>query len=284
MMLIMNLKSVMRKLLPPIVLDVYRQSRSAYRTGLMWTGTVYSHYRDVPSEGKAFESNEWINSRAELTKTFHERLASEPIPVSTGFRYSSLALLGSVILQNQKRLRILDFGGAMGFAYPIVLKSLGDPSAIEYIVVDNQASCKKGTTIFEGDHRIRFLSSLDKNIGKIDIIFVSGVLQYIEEYGGVLQHLTTFKPTYFLFTCLSAGGIQTFASGQRNLKGSVFPSWFLNAKDLIRQMAECGYEVMFRVSNELEDQIDMSNFRDEFRLSHMSNFLFCKKRSRMMES
>lgn len=273
----MDFKKLVRAVAPPFLLDVYRHLKSPHVGGYLWDG-VYEHYRDIPTMGDGYNGDVWINSRTASTKSLIDTLNGKgTIPVTMGFRYSSLAFLTAVVLQRKTTVRVLDFGGAMGIAYPQLKKSLAMSDSIEYFVVDNQRSCERGTGLFEKDSHIHFHTELNDSIPDVDIVFMSGVLQYIQAYQEVIQILAKHHPTYFLYTFLSAGDVPTFASAQRNLKGSVFPAWFFNIDELEAIMAEVGYGLIFKASMDTEDKLDMSNFPRSYRLNHMANLLFSKQ-------
>jgi hypothetical protein len=82
----------------------------------------------------------------------------------------------------------------------------------------------KGRKLVSADPRISFHESLDESVGNIDIVFLSGVLQYIRDYKGTLKVLAGLRPSFILMTYISAGNIPTFASSQVNLRGSVLPA------------------------------------------------------------
>lgn len=55
----MNIKRLVKRIAPPILVDMYR----GY-LGYIWKG-VYQHYRDVPVAGKGFDGDVWVTeSRA----------------------------------------------------------------------------------------------------------------------------------------------------------------------------------------------------------------------------
>jgi len=272
----MDFKKLVRAVAPPFLVDVYRHLKSPHIGGYLWDG-VYAHYRDVPTVGDGYNGDVWINSRTASTKSLIDALEGKgTIPVTMGFRYSSLAFLTALVLESKSTVRVLDFGGAMGFAYPQLIKSLVSDS-VEYFVVDNERSCERGSSLFKKDPRIHFHAHLDDSIPDVDIVFMSGVLQYIQDYQGIIQILAKYHPTYFLYTFLSVGDIPTYASAQRNLKGSVFPAWFFNIDELCAIMTEVGYGKKFKASVEIEDKLDMSNFPSGYRLNHMANLLFSRQ-------
>jgi putative methyltransferase (TIGR04325 family) len=197
----------------------------------------------------------------------------------SGFRYGSLVLLTSLLGATKDPLRILDFGGALGIAYAQILRSACLPPHFEFHVVDNRESCMKGRKLVSADPRISFHESLDESVGNIDIVFLSGVLQYIRDYKGTLKVLAGLRPSFILMTYISAGNIPTFASSQVNLMGSVLPAWFFSVQEITDLMNVLVYRVLLKLSVDPEDRIDTSNLPPGRRLTHMADLLFSPKTS-----
>ncbi|HET9956226.1 MAG TPA: hypothetical protein VFQ61_17080, partial [Polyangiaceae bacterium] len=132
--------------------------------------------------------------------------------------------------------------------------------------------------IFADDQRIEFHEDVSA-VPTADIVFMSGVLQYIEDYPGVLRDLTErFHPRLFVLTLLPTGSFPTFASAQVNLEGSTMPAWFFNEAALLDQFGALGYELVLRGAATLE--FDMSDFDPAHRLDGMSNWILRAKSAR----
>ena len=112
-------------------------------------------------------------------------------------------------------------------------------------------ACEEGSRIFADDERLQFVLSLTEIPHDIDIVFMSGVLQYIEDYATALKSVLTKKPRYLLITLLSAGDIPTFACAQTNMEGSILPHWFFNIHEIIKLMKVNQYQLIFKGSAEL---------------------------------
>lgn len=275
----MNWKHLIKQLTPPIVLHAYRSLGNPYRRGYLWSGT-YPSMDDITAKGAGYHGSVWLDSRLDQAKTVISAPAlPDAVPLVSGFRYGSLVLLTALFGATKEYLRILDFGGALGIAYAQILRSAYLPPHFEFHVVDNRESCINGRKLFSADPRISFHESLDESVGKIDIVFLSGVLQYIRDYKGTLKVLAGLRPSFILMTYTSAGNIQTFASAQVNLRGSVIPAWFFSVQEITDLMNVLGYRVLLKLSVDPEDRIDTSNLASERRLTHMAALLFSPKTS-----
>jgi putative methyltransferase (TIGR04325 family) len=246
------------------------------RRPYIWEG-VYNDYRDVPANGAGFGSEEWISNTRERTRRALELFGSPPsgIPYDIPSYHSLFSLTVALLTQYQERVRVLDFGGGMGLALANLLRSLGETGPkpqVEYLVIDNERSCQDGILLFDQVRFVQFSATLPQDPGPIDIILLSSVLQFVEDYKNILKELATFKPRYWLFTFLPAGDIPTFASGQKNVRGSTIPVWFFNLGEIIDIMMSLGYRLIFKAP--LEREFDMSNFPPTHRLPQQCNLLF----------
>lgn len=249
---------------------------SRTRRPFIWEG-IYKQYRDVPSKGAAFDSEEWISSTRQSTAKSLESLncQSNGIPYDIPSYHSLFSLTVALLRLRRERLRVLDFGGGMGLACANLLRSLGEGPPrppIDYLVIDNDRSCREGADLFNQMRFVQFSSTLPRNLDNVDIILLSGVLQFIEDYKSILKRLADFNAPYWLFTFVPTGDIPTFASGQKNVPGSTIPVWFFNIGELLEIMRALGYQMIFKAA--LERKFDMDNFPPTHRLPQQCNLLF----------
>ena len=163
----------------------------------------------------------------------------------------------------------------MGLAFANLLRSIGEgppKPPIDYLVIDNDRSCRDGAQLFNQMPFVRFSPTLPRNVGDVDIILLGSVLQFVEDYKSVLKRLAAFNAPYWLFTFVPTGDIPTFASGQKNVPGSTIPVWFFNLGELLEIMRSLGYQVIFKAP--LERKFDMGNFPPTHRLPQQCNLLF----------
>jgi putative methyltransferase (TIGR04325 family) len=152
----------------------------------------------------------------------------------------------------------------------------------EYYVVDNLRSCEEGRRIFAGESGINFLTDV-ADVSAADVVFMSGVLQYLANYSDVLRDLIRrFDPKLLILTLVPTGSFETFASAQVNLRGSSMPAWFFNRRELEDLVSRLGYRLVFRNAAELE--FDMSEFPPSHRLDTMSNLVFARGTASMPSS
>ena len=259
-----------------MIIDRVIRYASPARRPFIWEG-IYKQYRDVPSKGAAFDSEEWISSTRQSTASALESLNCQPggIPYDIPSYHSLFSLTVALLRPHRERLRVLDFGGGMGLACANLLRSLGEgppKPPIDYLVIDNDRSCREGAGLFNEIDSVQFSSTLPWDLGDVDIILLSGVLQFVEDYKSILKRLAELNAPYWLFTFVPAGDIPTFASGQKNVPGSTIPVWFFNLGELLEIMRALGYQMIFKAR--LDRKFDMDNFPPTHRLPQQCNLLF----------
>jgi putative methyltransferase (TIGR04325 family) len=274
----MNLRQLLRRLTPPLLTDLYRHHRYGAHVGPIWDG-VYQHYRDVPTSGPGYSGGPWLESTRVYTEwAIAEAKRQRMIPVGVTGYHSLMALLVAMLDQARRPVRVLDFGGGMGVGYAQLLSSLNDAIDIEYHVLDNPESCAIGTDLFRHDARIRFHHTLPEQLGRLDVLYMSGVIQFVEEYRGLIDRLINYHPAYVLYAYVPGGEIPTFATRQLNVRGSVIASWFIDSRELIDLMDRNQYSLLFKAASERE--YDMSNFPIGYRLDRMGHLLFARRSDR----
>lgn len=273
-------RQLIKQIVPPILARLYASSaikvKGVRRRDYNWEG-IYERYADVPVRGSGHNSDDWVNATLEYTmNVIQASQIHSTIPKEVAGDNAFLPMLASIVCQKRGAVKVLDFGGGMGIAYIHLMHSaLGSPR-VEYHIVEAENICRAGPLLFSGDRKVQFHKSLP-DVSDVDIVYMSSVLQYIEDYTDLLRSLCAYQSRYFLFSKLSAGDIPTYASAQMNLPGSVIPYWFININELINIMAQGGYSLIFRASS--ERQYNQDNFPVKYRMGTTCNLLFTRSDS-----
>ena len=140
----------------------------------------------------------------------------------------------------------------------------GGRADAEFHIVESPALVDAGARLFEADRRVNFHDRLPASLPPLDLLHISTALQYVDDYPALLTSLIAYRPRYVLMVDLPAGDIPTFATGQVNVRGSVIPSWFFNAPEIIALVESAGYRVTFKALS--EQRFDLGNFPVSHRL------------------
>jgi len=268
-----SIKQFMMQLITPLFLDTYRKVTGKPRT---WIG-IFPHYRDIKMEGDCFENNWYCDAmRRQAEEAISISKEFGTIPAGFGPEHRLLSLLVSTI-SREKTAKILDFGGGVGIAYIHLLNSMTDNRNVDYHIVEGKRLSIIGRDLFKDDHRVHFYTALPSNLKDVDIIYMSGVLQFIEDYSSLLKSLPGYKAKYILLTLLPSGDIPTFASAQVNMPGIRLSAWFINVQEIINIMSACGYSLIFKAP--FEYRTKQNNFPIEYRLKCHCSLLFALDQS-----
>jgi putative methyltransferase (TIGR04325 family) len=260
-----------RKLLHSPVVKVV--ARWANKEPFIWDG-VYENFAEVPTVGEGFASEAWLTDMERYTQTAFNAVRDNEvgIPENVPQYHALLSLLIASLPLTDRPVRVLDFGGGMGIGAANVRRCISEKIPLEYLIVDNQQSCERGRRLLRDLPWVTFMPKLTQDVGPVDIVVLSSVLQFVEDYEKLLNELSAFKPSFWFFAFLPAGEIPTFASAQLNVPGSVLPVWFFNVNELVAKIEALGYSLNFKSA--LDRVFDMSNFPLTNQLPQQCNLLF----------
>lgn len=250
-------------------------------TGPIWEG-VYESFQEVPSMGPGFNGRTWVENSLSKIRTLHQAAnEKKTIPAVTKYSNSLLPLVTCMVHDESRSASVLDFGGALGFTYYQVLKSLPNPSGFKYHIIEAEEICKVGRDFFKDDASIFFHSEFPKDMGIIDILHIGSSLHYVEKWAETLRRLCGYMPRYVLFTDLAAGDIPTYASAQ-NYYDSKIPVWFFNIDELMAVLIQKGYQLIFKASYNasilgIEQDCPQENFEERYRLGASCILLFAQQ-------
>ena len=248
----------------------------------LWEG-VYDSFQDVPVAGPGFSGSDWIENSSEKLSSFKALTRdANTVPSVVGYTDSLLPVIAGIVQGKKKKLRILDFGGGLGFSFYQVREALATTENFELHVVDIEEVCIAGENLFHDEPQIEFHSSLaDIQDQSFDIVHIGSSLQYIEQWQDQLSVLCQFKPDYILMANIPAGDIRTFATAQ-NYYGSKIACWFFNVEDLSSTMLQNSYGLVFKSSYftkvyGVEQPYPLENFKEEYRVEYPCMLLFQKE-------
>ena len=268
----MTWKYFLRRIVPPLLVDLHARVRHPAPSRYIWEG-VYEHYRDVPKAGEGFSGAEWVASiQAALEHQVARQGATPTFPLGASGENRTLSLVGSVVCGETGKVTVLDFGGGAGGTFLPFISGMAGCDAVDYHVVDLPAVCAIGRRFWKDEPRLHFHDELPSGLPAVDIVHIDSALQYVEDYRGLLLRLCEYRPRFFLFVRLSAGDIPTYATAQRNVRGSTLPYWFINVGELIDLMAAAGYVLRFK--EQLDREYNQDNFPARYRLGRTCNLLF----------
>jgi putative methyltransferase (TIGR04325 family) len=226
----------------------------------------------------------WLKKSLEKVSEFRELAkAKQTIPLVTSFHEGLLPFIVAMIHSEKGKVKLLEFGGGIGFSYYQVMGGLPEHKEVEFHVVELDEVCQSGSDFFHGEPGIAFHNSLaDCVTDYFDIVHVGSSLQYIEDWKGILKTLCCLQPDYLMLTNIPAGDIPTYATAQ-NYYDTTIASWFFNAQESIDSVIMYDFDLSFKSTYitkimGVEQPYPQDNFPERYRVGYPCSMLFKRKR------
>lgn len=176
-----RLRQIIKKITPPIFLDIFRRRISKYG----FFGNFLT-WKDAVNASTGYNTNEIIKKikhsllKVKSGKAIYERDSV----LFDKIHYSWPLLTGLLWIASQKgnRLNLIDFGGSLGSSYFQNRKFLMHLKELKWNIVEQKKMAECGRKYFENEY-LKFYFSLDDCINEQnpDAIVLSSVIQYIEK-------------------------------------------------------------------------------------------------------
>ncbi len=246
--------------------------------GPIWEG-VYANFAEVPVTGPGFAGDIWITRGQE--KLAAQREAAQRQAGQPGHAEGLLPVVAALTLARKGSVRILDFGGGLGFAYYPLLGTLPDSAPVRLQIVEGEAVCRAGRESFASVPQVSFHEGLGPELAGPDIAHFGSSLHYIEDWQGLLAAICALGPETLLLTDLTAGDIPTYASAQEYY-GSKLPVWFFNLSEVTEVLCGLGYALRLRCAHLAPrlgkvQPLPQDNFEPRHRVGHTCSLLFTRE-------
>ncbi len=239
---------------PPIVRDLVTRSRV-----VRWKGPF-------PDWNVAKRRSEGYDSAAIARKTLHASLlvrdGKHPYE-RDGVVFASAqhewflpvcAMLLRIGIQNGNRIRVLDFGGALGGVFRAARPFLAVLDGITWDIVEQRRIVELGRAHFQRDG-LRFFFSVEESVSatRPDVVLLSSVLQYLEDPYRLMADLTQRGiPDILLDRTLFAEGkgdqVMVQVTPRTIYRGS-YPVWLLSWQRLRAFVEARGYSLRYEFEN-----------------------------------
>lgn len=246
----------------------------------IWEG-IYRSFEEAGGNTDVFAEPLWVERSTRRAARLREESRSALFtPPGTGSTSYALPPVAALHQARAGFVRILDFGGSVGFTFPSIVSALARPNDVEIHVVDNENICKAGRSLFAGDPRIHFHERPPGGV-RFDIVHCGSSIQYVKDWAEKVRELVECGAEYLVFDDLPAGDIATFVSLQ-NYYGKRIPHWFFDVRQFVETVERVtGYRLCFKaryvgIYLGKVGPVPMDNFPAERRIDNTYNLVFVR--------
>jgi putative methyltransferase (TIGR04325 family) len=244
----------------------------------IWEG-IYSSFAEAGGNVDVFAEEPWVGRSTEKGKRIRSAARSAAfLPPATETHEYCIPVLAGLVQARRGQVRILEFGGSVGFTFHAIADALGDPEALEMHVVDNESICRAGREVFSGETRLEW--HVRPPVGrKFDVVHCGSSIQYSPDWLGRVGELAALGPDFLVFDDLPAGEVPTFVSLQYYY-GKKIPHWFFGVREFVDTVTRAtGYRLCYRARFMgtflgRRGPLPMENFPASHRLETACNLAF----------
>ncbi len=197
-----------------------------------------------------------------VTITAHKKPEHSP---SKLISYPLIANLMRLAADNNNHLKVLDFGGSNGGSYRDI-KNFYPAIKFEWDIVEQKNivdSCKNFL-----DEEVSIMSEIPNN-KKYDVVIISAVLHYLDDYKPYLERLLSLDASHIIvdrtIVFASSKNKEPILAIQHNPssfhgKSVTYPCWILNENKIFEQI-EKKYSLVNRFFSSLDRMNKVANIR-----------------------
>ena len=247
----------------------------------VWEG-IYSSFAAAPASGSGFESDTWRDRSVQFAReTLAKLRAGHPLDYSLRQRNAILPTLAAVLMTQQTRIDILDFGGGPGFGFMALSAAVPEAALrTNYYVVEIDQIGRAGEALFADCPGPVFRTKMPSG-KRFDIVYSSSTVQYIEDWRENVRLMAASKPRFLVYSDVFAGAGPSFVTLQ-NYYGSRIRHWFFNMNEFVSEVESHGYVLGLRSTCEVQilgrhGPLPMDNFPEPYRLRNTLHLLFWRE-------
>ena len=148
------------------------------------------------------------------------------------FNWPVLTILLKAAAENDKKLSVLDFGGALGSAYFQNRELLQSVSVLEWSIIEQPHYINTGNK-FVADESLKFYSDVASCLRerKPNVLLLSGVLQYVELPYALIDQLINYDFNYIIIdrtAFINAKERLTVQKVPADIYPASYPAWFFD--------------------------------------------------------
>lgn len=183
------------------------------------------------------------------------------------YRWPALACLLTIAAERGGKLNVLDFGGALGSFYFQHRKFFNRLKSISWLVIEQAHFVECGKNEFQNEE-LKFYANIDECLAneKVDVVFLSSVLQYLEKPESMLIELSKTKAEYILIDRTpfieDSSNRLTVQSVPETIYKASYPAWFFSGNKFDELISKIGYRIVKKFAG--DDNVGIGEFNGYF--------------------
>ncbi|MDO3627496.1 methyltransferase, TIGR04325 family [Mucilaginibacter sp. BT774] len=253
-------------ILPPVLASIYRKFRPSKLVRLQWQGNYQTWEEAKEATGGYNDPNIFEITRKAVLKVKKGEAKGERDSVlfeEVQQVWPVTAHLLKIILENNGRLRIIDFGGSLGSSYFQNRAMIPANVILSWNVVEQDEYVKIGNAEI-ADNQLHFFSSINQAYeqSQADTILLSSVLQYLEKPYEFLDEILNYGFTNIIIDRTAfIDGPQDLITAQtvpESIYKASYPAWFF-CYDHFKSFIKKHYEIIHEFNSEIDTPINLDN-------------------------
>lgn len=231
-------------------------------------------------QSNAWDSKKWLDKiEQRIEDNIRLFKSKNVIKINTFCAESPLPIL---LLNNKKKLKILDFGaGSLEMPLKIAFDT-NIKSNIQIDIIESKQLIILYEKIFK---KIKLPKNISINLSekinfkkKYDIFHFSDSFQYVDKWKLFIKRVIKNSPNFIIFNNLTAGENPTYEAVQKFYKHDVLYR-FYNIKQFVREL--CPYQLIYKSKflNKILNRYSeypQNNFKKNYRLGYPCTLIFKK--------
>lgn len=261
----MTIKSVIKKLTPPVFIDLMYYFKSNKNECIYWGGN-YASWQLAKQNCEGYDTETILNQcKNALLRVKNGEKAYERDGVvfdEIAYSWTLLAMLQRIAMENNGELCVLDFGGSLGSSYYQNKDFLKTVKSIKWCIVEQPHFVECGKRYFE-ETNLHFYYTLNDCLAenKPHVLLLSSVLAYLEQPNDWINAFIDLKLPYIIIDRTAFVDndypILTIEKVPASMYKASYPSWFFNFAQLIDPFLK-KYSILF-VFNSFADNSFLLN-------------------------
>jgi putative methyltransferase (TIGR04325 family) len=234
---IFSVKTIAKDWLPPIILRFLKSSSSP------WSGD-YSTWEEAERKATGYDQDNII----EIVRKSTAKVRDGVFPYERDsvlfdkieYSWPLLSALMMAAAQNEGRLNVIDFGGALGSSWYQNRKFLESLKEHSWNIVEQEKFVDLGSREFENSY-INFYPTLNScfESQRIDLVLFSSVLQYLKDPYLFIGEVVKNSPDYIVLDRLSIVELDrdliTIQNVPKQIYKGIYPCRFFNRQNILEK-------------------------------------------------